>query len=404
MKISEIAKLMCRDKSTIRSVLHKNNLFIDSTNYITDSEWNNIVADYQNGMSIKNLSIKYKRSDGYIINKLKKEGIFKYITNRLSNKDWSEVIELYKQGKNDEIFLKYPSLSISSLYSKMSKLKIKSGLRNYWSEEDKDFIKNNYFTYDTNVLCDMIDNRHTKDAIIDLAFHEFGYSKSRIWTQEEYDIIMDNYSKMTARELQTLLPNRSIQAIREMGIKNGLKSKYRDITYWKDDETDYLLDHWNMESDYEIGKQLNKTASSVKDRRNLLGLYRINKNKQGYTSIKQMLRGQIWNWKKESIKACDYKCVLTGSKDFHIHHLYSFTDIFNEYLDIHSIKKLDIAAYDESELTEICSSFVEFHDKYPLGVCIRPDLHSLFHTQYGQCHNTIEQWEKFFNTYKPITK
>ena len=40
------------------------------------------------------------------------------------------------------------------------------------------------------------------------------------------------------------------------------------------------------------------------------------------------------------------------------------------------------------------------HKKYPLGECIRTDLHSLFHELYGVGNNTPQQWEEFKNKYQ----
>lgn len=398
-KIIEIGKIVGRDKSTVLNVLKKYNLYVNPINYMSEKEWGCLVKDYKSGMTSKDLSIKYNRSSGYIINKLKSAGIYNYVTLRLSDVQLNEIIELYKQGLNDVIFEKYPSLTLSSLYSRMSKLKIKSGLRNYWSKEDAQIIKDNYLKYDIDTVYKMIDGRHSKNAILDFAIREYGYSKSRFWTEEENKAI-ENYSNMSMDELHKLIPNRSEAAIHDHAVKNGIKSQFYLNTYWNNDETDYLLDNWNKMSDYEIGVKLNKSTMSVKERRNLLGLYRINKNKQGYTTIKNMLRGQIWNWKKDSIKACNYQCVLTGSKNFHIHHLISFSEIFNNYQDIHPLKSQNIKDYTQDEIDEICQSFVKFHDQYPLGVCVHPDLHTQFHTQYGKSGNTPKQWQQFIQTYK----
>jgi len=44
--------------------------------------------------------------------------------------------------------------------------------------------------------------------------------------------------------------------------------------------------------------------------------------------------------------------------------------------------------------------FQEVHSKYPLGVCVRKDIHVLFHRIYGSGGNTPEQWESFVKDYK----
>ena len=51
---------------------------------------------------------------------------------------------------------------------------------------------------------------------------------------------------------------------------------------------------------------------------------------------------------------------------------------------------------------EITSAFIDEHNKYPLGVCIRKDIHDLFHSIYGRYNNTQEQWERFKEDYKMV--
>ena len=42
----------------------------------------------------------------------------------------------------------------------------------------------------------------------------------------------------------------------------------------------------------------------------------------------------------------------------------------------------------------------EEQSKYPLGQCVRKDLHKLFHSLYGQYYNTVDQWEQFKEDYR----
>ena len=43
--------------------------------------------------------------------------------------------------------------------------------------------------------------------------------------------------------------------------------------------------------------------------------------------------------------------------------------------------------------------FIEKQNEYPLGVCIRKDIHSLFHKEYGK--SVIpEMWYRFEKDYK----
>ena len=75
-------------------------------------------------------------------------------------------------------------------------------------------------------------------------------------------------------------------------------------------------------SDEELARYLHKNKRSIKSKRNLLGLLRYEKNSKKYSSLNKYIRGQLSEWKKQSMISCKYQCVLTSSKDFQIHHTY----------------------------------------------------------------------------------
>lgn len=51
--------------------------------------------------------------------------------------------------------------------------------------------------------------------------------------------------------------------------------------------------------------------------------------------------------------------------------------------------------YSDDELDRIEALFIAEHNNYPLGVCIRKDIHDLFHSLYGKSNNTESQWNYF---------
>lgn len=395
---SQIGKKVNRDPSTIRRVLKNNNIFMNNINYMSDEELNSIINDYNYGMTIKELSIKYNRSDGYLINKLKQLNVF--IPKCFRYEQYlDDICELYKSGNLNTIYEKYPDIKPSSLYSKMSKLGIKCGARNYWSEEDLNIVKENYMLYDIEIIYKMINKRHSIDAIQTLAFKKFGYTKNNKWTLNEEQILINNYQNLDFDKLLELLPNRTKEAIICHAKKFNLISKFYLETYWSQEHTRFLVNNWNKMTDEEIAEILDKTSSSVKERRRRLGLSRIAQDYTGYETIRKLFRGKLFNWKQNSIIACDYKCILTGSENFQIHHLYNFGDIFNEFMKNNSLKSNNISDYSKSELELLCDKFIEFHDSFGLGVCIDTNVHILFHKIYGKHKNTPEQWEKFKNDY-----
>ena len=91
-----------------------------------------------------------------------------------------------------------------------------------------------------------------------------------------------------------------------------------------------------------------------------------------YESLSKYIRGNIQQWKKDSMKNCNYQCIFTGS---------------------------NINDYSKDELQYILNIFIKEQSKYPLGVCIRKEIHVLFHSLYGQYYNTPEQWYQFQKDY-----
>lgn len=117
----------------------------------------------------------------------------------------------------------------------------------------------------------------------------------------------------------------------------------------------------------------------------------------GKTTLTTYLRDMINPWKLDSMKNCGFLCVLSGEKrNWKIHHLHSFSKIvdetFNELkLDI----KPNIGDYTDEEIESISQKILQIHYRYPLGLCIREDLHKLFHSLYGNRSNTPKDFEEF---------
>lgn len=119
---------------------------------------------------------------------------------------------------------------------------------------------------------------------------------------------------------------------------------------------------------------------------------------EGQTPLFIHLRDKLGQWKKDSMKDCNYKCVITGDSFDVIHHLYGFNMILKETMSILNLDYYDeIDKYNEETLKKIEDKCVELHYTYGLGVCLSEPIHKLFHSKdlYGIGDNTPEQFEEF---------
>jgi hypothetical protein len=123
--------------------------------------------------------------------------------------------------------------------------------------------------------------------------------------------------------------------------------------------------------------------------------------KGGASGLTYYLRERIGQWKADSIKSCNGRCVLSGtSKKIEIHHLYSFSSIIDETLiELNLDRKENVGDYTEEELTAIENKCIEIHYRHPLGVCLRKDIHRDFHSIYGKDNTTEIQFKEFVANY-----
>lgn len=270
----------------------------------------------------------------------------------------------YPIGDWDKIRERFPQLTETSIYRKMHRLGIKS----------KNLHRNT-----------------------------FDISKTRRkWSDNEKEIILKYYENMPIEEVMMLLPNRTKDSIKAFAKRYNLLSyNFKNNNIWKDDEINYIKNNWELLPDKIIADNLGRTFRAVKAKREELGFYRQDMTENSYPTLSKYLRGQNQKWKNDSMKNCYYKCVLTGSKDFEIHHLYGVSNIINDVLNKYEgYKDKEFSEYADYDLSFLLEKFLEEQSKYPFGECVDKKLHVLFHSMYGQYYNTPEQWYQFKNDYK----
>lgn len=369
----------------------------------TQEELNNIIKDYNNGMTPKEMSIKYNRNSGTIIGKLQGLGIYKNTNHRFTKEDIEFLKMYYPLGDFETIFKRFPNVTKQAILTFCSKHKIPADYYNNkkWTDEELNILEKYYYEKSLDELSDMMGNKHTSDAIQTKALKYFGYSKDRTWTKEELDVLYKYYPIESIDDVCKRLKNRTRDSIIGKANQLNVKSYFYLNTFWSDEDSKILEEYWQIKSDSELAELLNKNKRSIQSRRLFLGLTRTNQyDSLSYESLQKYVRGNIGKWKSDSIRQCDYKCILTGSKDFEVHHIYSFSFIFNEMLEENNvILKDNFSDYTDEELSFIVQKFIKKQDEYPLGVCVRTDLHYLFHKEYGKSV-TPEMWYHFERDYK----
>jgi len=120
----------------------------------------------------------------------------------------------------------------------------------------------------------------------------------------------------------------------------------------------------------------------------------------GITQLYEFLRRSLLQWKNDSIINCNYKCVLSGDRFNDIHHLYSFESIIKDtLLETNLELKSNISHYSQDELLLLSDKCLEIHYRHPLGVCLKQNIHILFHNLYGYKNNNEKQFEEFKQRY-----
>lgn len=365
----------------------------------TEDEVNNIIKDYKLGMSPKEIGEKYHRSPKSIDDKLRRMGIAKRGTKiyEFTQDDMEFLKNEYPKRNWNVIIQRFPNVPRSKIYKTMSDNSVSMDSY-FWSEHDKMILKQYYNTVSVQEIQSMLEKQYSARLIQNQA-KKLGLTESREWTDEELNILYENYENMVGTEIQELIPRKSVNAIYIKARQLGLQSGYVHQFYYTDEEKNFIIANWETMSDEEIGNCLGKDARSIMDQRHKLGLYYPVLDRK-YYDIADYIRHNNVDWKRRSAKCCNYQCVFTGDSNFEIHHKYSFNLILKEAMrDDRWINK-DIIDYDEFELKFILSIFNEYQDKYPLGICVSKSIHKLFHLIYGNRYNTIEQWNEFEKNYK----
>ena len=300
----------------------------------------------------------------------------------------------YSQENWSELLIKLARHSKGSIISKAYQLKIKKE-NYYWSDKDIQILQDSYNSkIPISQLVLLLNNKYTIESIYTKAY-KLGIKEKEAWTDMEIEILKKYYNNTSIDEMMILLPNRKRENIIKFASNLGLVS----IVTWKDEDKKFIIDNWLNMTDYELSEELHRTFRSTKAMREQLGLFRIVPSGV-YNSLSEYIRKRNKQWKKDSARNCNFKCSLSGERFQAIHHIYGMNLILNETLDLLNINvKNSFNDYNQEELDLILMKFLEVQNTYPLGICLKKEIHKLFHDIYGYGNNIPSQWEEFIVNY-----
>ena len=307
-----------------------------------------------------------------------------------SNTPWEQIVNHLNRPKRD-IIAKAHEL-------KVRREKVQFSL---YTEEEDEIIRKYWTSMSISELQSKYLPHRTVSAITNHAY-ELGLRRGRTpWSKFEDEILLNNFKNMSHADIQSLLPNRSYNAIynriRKLGLRGGVFCKYTE------DEISFIKNNFKTMSDAEIAKHLNKAPASIKEYRRKLGIRRKPEGEiTHYASVERFLHRNNERWRCDSMNKCGYRCVVTGAPFDVIHHLFGKNMIIKETFDEIGIPyDFDINTCGEDKRQAFLGQFISVQSRYPLGVCLTKEMHKLFHKRYGYGYNTPEQFYEFVNDVAP---
>lgn len=297
--------------------------------------------------------------------------------------------DYYPISTNEEMLKLLPNRNSASIHTKASKLGLTKD--NRWTESElcalKQWLQEGKKHKE---IYQLFKGRHSLPDISRKG-QKMNLITRRKWTEDEIQILCSYYPVAPIDEFIGMLNNRTRHAIIGKAVKLGLQS----YVFWTKEDEDFVINNWHIMSDYEMAKILNVSQLRVKTKRQHLGLFRTDRYSKHYESISKFIRSNNTDWKRMSMEACGYKCVITGENFDEIHHLTNVSTILHKTLNILGYEYKNFETYTDGELYKILDTFIDIQAQEPLGVCLKKDIHVLFHNLYGQSNNTPEQFYHF---------
>lgn len=257
-----------------------------------------------------------------------------------------------------------------------------------WDFDDIKWMYDNYLYIEKQELLDYFNNEIPYKTLTNIIY-KWGLrkiDKNDDWSEEEIKKLIKYYPYKEQLFLEELFKDRTWVAIKGKASKLGIQ-RNEDILF-------------KIRSESHIG------ISPSEEARRKMSQSRKGKNNPGWKGnchIVPYFRGQLYEWKLDSLKSTNYKCYFTNlnNNDLQIHHVNkNFIDIMEETFKVCNLPLHEnISDYSSEELNNLNKTFLELHYKYGLGIPMQEYIHKTFHYIYGHTNNTPEQFKEFEDKY-----
>lgn len=283
-------------------------------------------------------------------------------------------------------------------------------------------LPNNKLYFSIDLACkDGLRNVCRECSPKEAGFLDPNYKPNKPWTIEEDNLMKLYYKDYTGQELQELFfPDRSIRAIECHAPILGLQGKSEETIKRSRDivakitseklkgiskteealkkQSESMKEYYRNHTPYWKGKKRSDSQRKQISQR-MKGKWAGDKNprhinplngksngrwKGGVLDTYRELRSDTKEWQQESMKFCNYHCIITNGEFDNIHHTTSFRKIVDECFYITQLEvKEKVCDYDESDFSLLRDKLKQLHIYYGYGACLCEQVHKLFHDNYG---------------------
>lgn len=255
-----------------------------------------------------------------------------------------------------------------------------------------------------------------------------GEEPHRGWTKEEIMLLKENYANyMNAELIELFFPTRTVRSIESQAsilccsgksketierqhkfqseILKSYGNTFERTQEWKNKISKSNKEYYKTHNGVNLGKTFSKKhCQNISKAKKMAGNWKgfdnpRHKNplngaangrwKGGIIDTYRELRSDTKDWQQESMKFCNYHCIITNGEFDNIHHTTPFRKIVDAcFYDTKLEVKEKVCDYLENDFSLLRNRLKELHIYYGFGACICKKVHKLFHDNYGYINFT----------------